>query len=307
MNSLQGVSSALIARHESWVRKQAQSLVRQLPANVERADLIQVGLIAVAQAALTFEYEGERETEEANDAFVRYARQRVKGAMLDELRQMDHLGRSQRRKLKIVQIARERWRSANATEPGLAKLSELTGLPVDEIATLEQADEIGRTRSSTEESDDDSPERFHPSTDKEEVEARVDTAIVLRRLERFFARLPERDRMVIDSYLGVGLQRSELAESLAVSPSRISQIYQAVVHRIATHFGHADRRSIDRVAVAARFEQLVNSREQELQRAPGEGPWGELIEEILNMPREQFGALPPDDEPIRVSSSTRWG
>ena len=44
----------------------------------------------------------------AAEAFVRYARARVKGAMLDELRQMDHLGRAQRRKIKALQIARER-------------------------------------------------------------------------------------------------------------------------------------------------------------------------------------------------------
>jgi RNA polymerase sigma factor for flagellar operon FliA len=89
MISMDGVPSVLIAKNQSWVRKQAQALVRHLPANVERADLIQVGLIAVAQAAVTFEWDGDRETEEAQQAFVRYARMRVKGAMLDELRQMD--------------------------------------------------------------------------------------------------------------------------------------------------------------------------------------------------------------------------
>ena len=102
MSSLQGVPSALIARNESWVRRQAQALARHLPSNVEKADLIQVGLIAVAQAAIGFQWEGSRDTPEADEAFVRYARARVKGAMLDELRQMDHLGRGQRRKLKAV-------------------------------------------------------------------------------------------------------------------------------------------------------------------------------------------------------------
>src|SRR5512143_747336 len=124
MISLQGVPSSLIAKNESWVRKQAQALARHLPCNVEKADLIQVGLIAVAQAALGFQWEGDRDTPEATEAFLRYARARVKGAMLDELRQMDHLGRGQRRKLKALQIARERWRSVHGTEPGLAQLAE---------------------------------------------------------------------------------------------------------------------------------------------------------------------------------------
>ena len=157
MISMQGVPSSLIAKNESWVRKQAQALARHLPSNVEKADLIQVGLIAVAQAALGFEWEGDRDTPEATEAFLRYARARVKGAMLDELRQMDHLGRGQRRKLKALQIARERWRGANGAEPGLAQLAELCGMSIDEIARLEQADLEGRARSSSATADAEDP------------------------------------------------------------------------------------------------------------------------------------------------------
>jgi RNA polymerase sigma factor for flagellar operon FliA len=80
MISMQGVPSALIAKNESWVRKQAQALVRHLPSNVEKADLIQVGLIAVAQASIGFQWEGDRDSPEATEAFLRYARARVKGA-----------------------------------------------------------------------------------------------------------------------------------------------------------------------------------------------------------------------------------
>lgn len=290
MISMQGVPSALIARNESWVRKQAAALVRNLPANVEKADLIQVGLIAVAQSALSFEWEGDRETEEAKEAFVRYARMRVKGAMLDELRQMDHLGRAQRRKVKAIQIAQERWRSEHGTEAGLAELSEVCGLTMDEIAELEQADAEGRHKSSSPDDGDDfeglSAERFHPATPQDEVEARVDTAIVMRRLEGFFAQLPERERLIIDSYLGVGLSPTELAASLNVSASRVSQVYSRLLDRIADHFGHADVRQLDRLGKTASkgFAELVAQREQELQSSPEQGPWGELLEQALTRP-----------------------
>ena len=128
MLSMHGVSSALIARNESWVRRQASALARHLPSNVEKADLIQVGLIAVAQAALAFKWEGEHDSEEGKEAFARYARMRVKGAMLDELRQMDHLGRAQRRKVKVIQIARERWQARHGVVPSLAELSGVCGM-----------------------------------------------------------------------------------------------------------------------------------------------------------------------------------
>lgn len=292
MIPMHAVPSALIARNESWVRKQASALVRHLPANVEKADLIQVGLIAVAQAAMGFEWAGDRETEAARDAFVRYARLRVKGAMLDELRQMDYLGRSQRRKVKVIQIARERWRSVHGCEPGMADLSRLCGLSVDEIGTLEQADMQGRAQSSSVHADDAAPERmaherFHPATAQDEVEARVDTAIVMRRLESFFAQLPQRERQIIDSYMGVGLTPSELASSLRISRSRVSQLHKRLLDRIAKHFGQqipSRQRRLDGLATGAGapdLEQLMLQREHELQRSPAHGPWGELIEAAL--------------------------
>jgi RNA polymerase sigma factor for flagellar operon FliA len=181
---MQGVSSALVARNESWVRKQAGALMRRLPSNVEKADLIQAGLIAVAQAALGFKWEGDPDSAAGKEAFVHYARMRVKGAMIDELRQMDQLGRAQRRKIKVIQIARERWQAVHGVTPGLAELGTLCGIGVDEIALLDRAAMMVQAQSLSE--DDDSNDRAPvqpPATARDEVDARVDTAIVLRRLE----------------------------------------------------------------------------------------------------------------------------
>ena len=312
MISMQGVPSALIARNESWVRKQAGALARRLPSNIERADLIQVGLIAVAQASLAFAWEGDHDSEDARDAFVRYARMRVKGAMLDELRQMDHLGRAQRRKVKVIQIARERWRAAHGVNPGLLELSGVCGMGVSEIAQLEQAARLAQTESLTD--DVDAPERtvaHHPATPQDEVEARVDTAIVMRRLEKYFATLPPRDRQVIDSYLGVGMTPVELASELKVSPSRVSQLYKALCERISTHFGHSEQRAVGRLGddAATRFDTMVSQRETELAGATS-GPssssaWGELMEDALTLPPERFGGTAAAPRLV-VPSGTLW-
>lgn len=308
MKTLQRVPSALIARNQSWVRQQAQLLVSRMPANVERADLIQVGLIAVAQAWLGFEWPGSHDTEEAQQAFVAYARKRVRGAMIDELRQMDHLSRPQRRKVKAIQIARQRWRAANGVEPRPTQLSELCGIPIDDIAALERVAYVERMSDGDESDDTEFGHAPQAWTGQTEVEARVDTAIVMRRLSQFFARLPERERQVIDSYLGVGLETAALAETLQLSPSRISQIYGALVRRIAVIAGHAPRRSIDQAEVSpsADMDALVQQREAELGQAPTDDSWGQLLEQVLNLPAERFG---PDSDPdhIHVDSHTRWG
>jgi RNA polymerase sigma factor for flagellar operon FliA len=310
MISMQGVPSSLIAKNESWVRKQAQSLARHLPSNVEKADLIQVGLIAVAQAALGFQWQGDRDTPEATEAFLRYARARVKGAMLDELRQMDHLGRAQRRKIKALQIARERWRGAHGGEPSMAQLAALCDLSIDEMARLEQADLEGRARSAPAQADGhDDPPEYHAATAHDEVEARVDTGIVLRRLERFFAALPQRERQVIDAYLGVGLTPAQLAVELKVTPSRVSQMFKALVQRTAQHFGQDARRAIDHLAERSpdAFERRVAQRELELAARAGELAWGHMVESALTRP---LGPARPDGtegERIQVSAQTRWG
>ena len=291
MKSLHDVPSSLVARNESWVRQQAGQLMRRLPSNVEKADLIQAGLIAVAQAAQGFRWDGDTESTEGREAFVRYARQRVRGAMLDELRQMDHLVRSDRRKIKALQIARERWLSLHARHPTLGELAAVTQLPLDEIARLERAALEAQTESLA--TDDDGPEarrRPEPATPADEIEARVDTDIVLRRLAGFFEQLPERERQVIDAYLGIGLTPGELAGRLQVSPSRVTQLYRAAVRQIALRLGVPDARAASRHARGAALDEQVRERE-------GQTPaWGPALEQALLAPGR-----------IVVKADTRWG
>lgn len=305
MVSMDGVSSSLILRNESWVRQQAQSLMRRLPSNVEKADLIQVGLIGVAQAAITFKWDGDPDCEAARESFVQFARARVKGAMLDELRQMDRLGRTQRRQVKAVQLARQRWQAARGVEPRMEDLGRLIGLSVEEIAELDLVALSAQVRSLSEQADGEDPlPAAEAATEADEVEARVDTGILLRRLETFFAALPERDRQVIDSYLGVGLSPAKLAESLNVSPSRVSQIFNGLCKRIGIHLGHVERRSTDRSTPASKssLETLIDQREEQLDHVSHGMAWGRLVETacVSSMPQ---GPAPP----LGVSSSTRWG
>lgn len=317
MISMQGVPSSLILRNQSWVRKQAQALARHVPSNVEKADLIQVGLIAVAQASLTFEWEGDRDSPEARDAFVRYARMRVKGAMLDELRQMDHLGRAQRRKVKALEVARERHRAAHGNEPSAEQLGELCGISVDEVFELELAAKAGQSATLDDNGErDEVPAAQEPATPQDEVEARVDTGLLMRRLEKFFATLPERERQIIDAYLGVGLTPVQLAQNWNVSPSRVSQLFRSICERVGVHLGHAPQRSTDRLpaATGANLDHLIAQREAELASA-GRG-WGRAVEGALGVTpaapsgdedKRDDGVIETPDGRIVITPTTRWG
>jgi RNA polymerase sigma factor for flagellar operon FliA len=236
---------------------------------------------------MNFQWEGDPDSEAGREAFLRYAQLRVKGAMLDELRQMDQLSRSQRRKFKVIQIARERWMQGHDQAPNLTELSAVCGIEVNEIAELEQAASTAQTQSLSDDDDDGEyhAPQSHAATSSDEVEARVDTAILLRRLEKFFATLPERERQVIDAYMGIGMSTEEVAESLGVSTSRVSQIYQATVKRITLHFAHKEQRALDKYPAKSgpEFDKLVASRE-------AQAPWGTLLEEALTAPDGRFGS-----------------
>ena len=308
MISMQGVPSSLILRNQSWVRKQAQSLMRHLPSNIEKADLIQAGLIAVAQASLTFEWEGERDTEEANQAFVRYAQMRVKGAMLDELRQRDHLGRGQRRKVKALELARDRLRGEHGREPTAEELGSACHLSAAEVFDLEVAARSGHEVSLDEGSD--APERDaipEPATERDEVEARVDTGLLLRRLEAFFATLPERERQVIDAYLGIGLTPVELAQSLNLTVTRVSQLFKSVCERIGLHMHphlhRPDQRSTDRLRPARGMdlEKLITLREAELNRLEPGSAWSDVLTATLEH------CARPAAGPAPAARTARWG
>lgn len=304
MLSLEGVPSSLILRNQSWVRQQASALARRLPANVEKADLIQAGLIAVAQAARSFDWPGEPDSEAAREAFVRYARHRVKGAMLDELRQMDQLSRADRRQLKLLDVARERWRREHGTEPGAADLAALCGLDLEAVFALQAT-----ARASLAESLDDAASADDPAVPQEaatahdEVEARVDTGMLMRRLERFFARLPERDRLIIDAYLGVGLTPVQVAESLKMTRSGVSRAFTALVERIRVHQGGEPtrQRATDRADPRASLDELINQREAELAAQPHAGNWARRLETVL------AGDDGDPDGPLVVTEHTRWG
>jgi RNA polymerase sigma factor for flagellar operon FliA len=210
--------------------------------------------------------------------------------MLDELRQMDHLQRDDRRKVKALQIARDRWTTLNGTTATLAELSSFSSTGVDEIARLDalpaslQSDHL----------DGDVGDRYRPTeavTEEDEIEARVDTEIVLRRLEKYFATLPVRDREVIDAYLGIGLTPTALAHALDITPSRVSQLFKDVCTRVARHFGNdmkdvgADRRRVS----GAIFEQQIAAREARA-AASNDVHWGVLIEQALTGQRAKDNA-----------------
>src|SRR4029077_13954108 len=83
-------SGALLKQYQPLVRRLAHQMIAKLPANVELDDLIQVGMIGLSDALSRFDAaQGVQ--------FETFATQRIRGAMLDELRGGDWMSRGDRR------------------------------------------------------------------------------------------------------------------------------------------------------------------------------------------------------------------
>ncbi len=200
-----------------------------LPGHVDVADLVQSGIFGLVDAIEKFEPErGLR--------FETYAMQRIRGAILDELRAQDWVPRSVRSRAKEVERALERLegrlqRTATDIEVAgelgmtLAELREVYAqLQLTSVIALDELIAVGRSESSLAETLPD--ERVSdPSTVLDRTESR-------RLLADAVARLTERDRIIVTLYYFENLTLAEIGRVLGVTESRVCQLHTRAVLRL---------------------------------------------------------------------------
>jgi RNA polymerase sigma factor FliA len=188
----------------------------RLPAHVDRDDLNSAGLTALVQA-------GKAWDPERGIPFSKYAAQRVRGAILDELRSVDWASRSVRRRAREIDTARTQLATDLRRVPDDAQVAEHLGLTLAELQRSE--DDTARASvlsldAGTEQGEVadvlPSPE---PSPDM-----LVEHRERLQYLAEAVGELPERLRAVVQGYFIEERPMAELAAELDVSESRISQI-----------------------------------------------------------------------------------
>ena len=126
----------VLTKYAPLVRRLGLQLVAKMPASVDLDDLIQAGMIGLLDAA-------SRYKEDQGAQFETYASQRIRGAMLDELRSNDWLPRSLRRTSREVetavhQVEQTLGRSASETE--IAGHLKMLGIMRTEIADARDPD-----------------------------------------------------------------------------------------------------------------------------------------------------------------------
>jgi RNA polymerase sigma factor for flagellar operon FliA len=208
----------LIEKYRYKVRIIAISMARNLPSSIEVDDLISVGYMGLMDA-------GDRFDPKRGVKFETYAALRIRGSIMDELRNMDWIPRSARDRVNEIQSTREILRAQTGDAPSASQMSEEMEIPLKKLQELLR--DLG---SITLVNLDDMPEGYEPEASaegspfKQVVQGEI-KALVTRALSE----LSERERMVLNFYYYRGLGVKEISEILEVTESRVSQIHTQAV------------------------------------------------------------------------------
>ncbi len=220
--------SAAVKHYAPLVRKLASQMIARLPSNVELDDLVQAGMIGLMDALSRYETGHGAQ-------FETFATQRIRGAMLDELRGGDWLPRSVRRSQRSIDTAihaveQRLKRSANevevAAEMGLNLTDYQQLLGEARGAQLVYLDEL-----SGPESEDSFLDR-HLGDDRSEPSNVLGDTRFKGALIAAIENLPEREKQVMGMYYEHDMNLKEIGAVLGVTESRVCQLHAQAVSRL---------------------------------------------------------------------------
>ncbi|WP_349744715.1 RNA polymerase sigma factor FliA [Roseateles cavernae] len=221
-------NSSLIRQYSPLVRRLAHQMIAKLPANVELDDLIQVGLIGLTDALSRFDTgQGVQ--------FETFATQRIRGAMLDELRGGDWMSRGTRRQQRSIESAVHKLEQKLGRAPQESEIAVEMG-----ISLLEYQELLGKVRGtqlvfledmSGDEGDEDYLDR-HVVDDSNNPVALLQDHRMREALVAAIKNLPEREQFVMSMYYEHDMNLKEIAAVLKVTESRVCQLHSQSIARL---------------------------------------------------------------------------
>ena len=226
-------SDQVIKEYAPMIKYVANRIALRLPPHIEVDDLISVGVLGLIDAIEKFD--------SARGAkFKTYAEFRVRGAILDELRSLDWVPRSVRKKATDLdnicqslqaKLGRPPEDEEIAAEMGLSleeffvTINETQNLPILSLEDLglsrEENDQHNLLDCLAGKADSD------PQTQMRLTELKV---IIAKAIDA----LPEKERLMISLYYYEELTMKEIGEVLTITESRVSQIHSKAVFKLRT-------------------------------------------------------------------------
>lgn len=213
----------LIAAHSALVRRIAWHVHSRMSTAIEVADLIQIGLIALVEAAQNFEDRGL--------SFAPYAQTRIRGAMVDALRRGARMGRAGMANRRYLAGIRARLEQEYMRSPSDAEMAAAAGLEPSAYYAM-SASTVPVGQESIDDSYSDHDIWFADLADS--ADTALEKAQLREALIANLAKLTEREAMVLQLYFAEELNLDEIGETLGVGAARVCQMKKAALDKMRT-------------------------------------------------------------------------
>jgi RNA polymerase sigma factor for flagellar operon FliA len=210
------------------VKRIAHHMMLKLPSSVDVDDIIQAGMMGLLDAASRYD-------DLRGAQFETYASQRIRGAMLDELRSADWLPRSLRRDVRRIEAAINRLQQQKGTAPAESEIAKELGMSLPEYQQLLQesrgAQLVYYEDFHREGEEDDFFDRFEFDDKANPLQMLQDDHFRAELIDAI-ERLPERERQLMGMHYEQEMNLREIGEVMGVSESRICQLHSQAIARL---------------------------------------------------------------------------
>jgi len=218
----------MLNQHASLVKKLAYQLKAKLPPSVEMDDLIQAGMMGLLDAINRYE-------DIHGAQFETYAAQRIRGSMLDELRNTDWLPRSLRKNMRDMEAAISQLEQALGRPPTEKEVAKKLNLSLDDYYDM-LGDCSGHQLIYYEDfHETDGGEhfldRFKGDDSNDPIKGLLAGDFRDALIEAIDA-LPEREKILMGLYYEQELNLKEIGVVMNVSESRVSQLHSQAIARL---------------------------------------------------------------------------
>jgi RNA polymerase sigma factor FliA len=217
----------LLTEHMPLVKRLAHHMKAKLPPSVEVDDLVQAGMMGLLDAINRYE-----ETHGAQ--FETYAVLRIRGAMLDELRNSDWMPRSTRQNMRKVEAALSTLQQRLGRPPSESEVAKMLKISLADYQDM-LGDSGGHQLVYYEDFHaDDGNDSFldrYAVDDDDPLKSLLDTDFRQAVIDAIDA-LPPREKILMGLYYEEELNLKEIGAVMGVSESRVSQLHTQAVARL---------------------------------------------------------------------------